>query len=87
MTSLLLLCLCYLKPYREAFKGDYEALQARLSTLPDQLTHDVMVGVWCDSNEKCGCCIDLDQYMPRVCMSGGGGGGRREGEGGEEGKG
>lgn len=26
------------------FKGDYEALQARLSTLPDQLTHDVMVG-------------------------------------------
>ncbi len=32
--------------HREQFHADYEALQARLHTLPDQLTHDVMVRNW-----------------------------------------
>ena len=29
--------------YRAQFKADYEALQARMYSLPDKLTHDVMV--------------------------------------------
>ena len=29
--------------HREQFKYDYDVLQARLHTLPDSLTHDVMV--------------------------------------------
>lgn len=38
---------------RETFKGDYEALQGRLCTLPDQLTHDVMVGVAVVQHARC----------------------------------
>ena len=30
--------------YRGRFRADYEALETRLSTLPDQLSHDIMVG-------------------------------------------
>lgn len=30
-------------PLREQFKSDYEALQTRLHTLPDRVSHDVMV--------------------------------------------
>ena len=30
---------------RAQFKADYEALQARMYSLPDKLTHNVMVGV------------------------------------------
>ena len=40
--TLLTLCLAY-DVCREQFKYDYEVLQARLHTLPDRLTHDVMV--------------------------------------------
>ncbi len=40
--------------YREQFKADYEALQTRLSTLPNQLTHDVMVGL---PIEQCLVCV------------------------------
>ena len=29
--------------FRAQFRADYEALQARMYSLPDKLTHDVMV--------------------------------------------
>lgn len=35
----------FLHVVRAQFKSDYEALQARMYSLPDKLTHDVMV--WC----------------------------------------
>lgn len=31
---------------REHFRADYEALQARLHTLPERITHDIMVCLW-----------------------------------------
>ena len=37
--------LCKNLPYREQFTADYDALQARLQTLPEKVTHDVMVRV------------------------------------------
>lgn len=33
-------------PYREQFKTDYDALQVRLQTLPEKVTHDVMVRMY-----------------------------------------
>ena len=37
--------LCKNLPYREQFTADYDALQARLQTLPEKVTHDVMVRI------------------------------------------
>lgn len=37
------LCTLCSNCHRQQFRTDYEALQARLHTLPDKLTHDVMV--------------------------------------------
>jgi hypothetical protein len=38
--------LYYSFDFRETFKSDYNALKKTLTTLPDKITHDIMVSLF-----------------------------------------